>query len=222
MTEILHERPREKLARLGAQALKDKELLALLLRTGFKGKNSSELADEILSERDLTSFLNLPFEEMSRIKGIGASKASVIIAGFEISKRAICTDERILIKNARDALVHLYDIRKKQKEHLVVLYLNARNELIAKECVSIGTNNANIAHPREVFEPAVRFCANSIIIAHNHPSGDPSPSTQDLEVTKKLIDSGKILGIEVLDHIIVGYNKHYSISEKSKNIFTSK
>ncbi|MBU0951207.1 MAG: DNA repair protein RadC [Elusimicrobia bacterium] len=215
----MKEKPREKLTRLGAQGLKDNELLALLLRTGYKGKNVSVLADEILAKYPLTELLKLTYGELSALKGVGKSKAAGIIAGHEFSKRTINRPDKVIISKPQDVLVLLHGIRAKQKEHFVVLYLNARNELIHKEYISIGILNASIVHPREVFAPAIEHLASSIIVAHNHPSGDTTPSEDDNKLTKRLIESGKLLGIEVLDHIIVSEKEHFSFTSGADNLF---
>ncbi|OGS20814.1 MAG: hypothetical protein A3J83_07820 [Elusimicrobia bacterium RIFOXYA2_FULL_40_6] len=208
----MQEKPREKLTRLGAQGLKDKELLALLLRTGYKGKNVAVLADEIIGKYPLIELLKLTFEELSALKGVGKSKAAGIIAGHELAKRSTDKTDKIIISKPQDVLIQLHDIRTKQKEHFVVLYLNARNELLHKEFISIGILNASIVHPREVFAPAIERLASSIIVAHNHPSGDTTPSEDDRKLTKRLIESGKLLGIEVLDHVIVSEREHFSFT----------
>lgn len=217
----MKERPREKLSRLGPEGLKDKELLALLLRTGFKGKNVSVLADEILAKFPLNELLKLSYKELSNIKGVGKSKAAGIIAGYELAKRSISKSDCVIISKPQDVLNQIHDIRTKQKEHFVVLYMNARNELIHKEFISMGILNASIVHPREVFAPAIKHLSSSIILTHNHPSGDTTPSDDDCKLTKRLIEAGKLLGIEVLDHIIVSEKEHFSFSSSKNSLFES-
>jgi DNA repair protein RadC len=201
----LHERPREKIIERGPTGLKDKELLAIILRTGQAGKNVVELSEEILRKWPMKKLLAMQYEDMIRIRGIDASKACSLLAAFELVKRALKVEDNNLpaINSAKDAVAQLQELRHAKKEHFVVLYLNARNQLIYKETISIGTLNANLVHPREVFKPAIEHLAASIIVAHNHPSGGADPSAADLELTKRLKEAGKLIGIEVTDHLII-------------------
>lgn len=210
-----HERPREKLIEKGATALKDKELLAILLGTGRAGKNVIEVAAEILEKHKMKKLLALSYSEMAKIKGIGPAKATALLAAFEITKRALAVEDNNLpmINSAKDAVAQLQELRSAKKEHFIVLYLNARNQLIFKETISVGTLNASLIHPREVFEPAVRYLAAQVVIAHNHPAGDPSPSQEDLELTKQLVDAGKLLGIELKDHVVVSKTNFFSFAD---------
>ena len=212
------ERPREKLIKKGAKALKKEELLAILLRTGLKGKNALEVADDILVKYGDKKLLNASYEELRNIRGVGPTKAVQILAAIELGSRLFKekSEKEVYINSSEDAIKELAHIKENKKENFVVLYLDARNKLIYKETVSIGSLNANLVHPREVFEPAVRYLAAQIVLAHNHPSGDPEPSEDDLEITKRLVESGKILGIEVIDHIII--TKTGFISFKEKNL----
>lgn len=209
--------PREKLIERGVENLKDFELLAILLRTGRKGKTVLEVSREILKKYPIKKLLKLNYREISKIKGIGSAKACEILASFELTKRALEIEDGILpkINSAKEAVAQLQELRKMKKEHFVALYLNARNELVYKETVSIGILNASLIHPREVFKPAIDKLAVSVIIAHNHPSGDTKPSEDDIEITKRLKKAGEILGVEVLDHIIITENSCFSFeSEK--------
>jgi DNA repair protein RadC len=200
-----HERPREKLIEKGALNLRDRELLAIILRTGRAGKNVLEIADDILKKYSKKKILALEYKELSKIKGIGPEKACTLLAAFELTKRALKVEDNNLpyINSAKDAMAHLQDLRTAKKEHFVVMYLNARNQLVHKETISIGTLDANLVHPREVFKPAIDHLAASIIVAHNHPSGGAEPSAADIELTKRLKEAGKLLGIEIIDHIIM-------------------
>jgi DNA repair protein RadC len=212
-----HQMPREKLIERGVENLKDFELLAILLRTGRKGKTVLEVSREILKKYPIKKLLKLNYQEISKIKGIGSAKACEILASFELTKRALEIEDGILpkINSAKEAVAQLQELRKMKKEHFVALYLNARNELVYKETVSIGILNASLIHPREVFKPAIDKLAVSVIIAHNHPSGDTKPSEDDIEITKRLKKAGEILGVEVLDHIIITENSCFSFeSEK--------
>lgn len=210
-----HEMPREKLIEKGVKNLRDVELMAILLRTGIEGKNVLKVSGEILSKFPKKKLLSLDFEKLSKIKGIGPGKACLLLAAFELTKRALEVEDNNLpsINSAKDAVAQLQELRTAKKEHFIVLYLNARNQLAHKETVSIGTLNANLVHPREVFKPAIDCLAASVIIAHNHPSDDANPSDEDVEMTKRLKESGKILGIEILDHITVTKNTYYSLKE---------
>ena len=156
------------------------------------------------------------YQDLLKISGIDSAKAVTLLAAFELSKRVLEVNDTSspTISNAKDAVAQLTDLRDLKKEHFVVLYLNARNQLVHKETVSIGTLNANLVHPREVFEPAIKHSAANIIVAHNHPSGDSKPSEDDLEITKRLTEAGKIMGIEIADHIIVAKNSHLSFKEE--------
>lgn len=207
--------PREKLAKTGIASLKDEELLALILSTGYKGKNVLRLAKDILKEYPTTDFICIPLSKLKQIKGIGPVKASIIAAAVELVKRGL--DKNIIaIKKPTDILAYSVDIRDKRKEHFIAFYLNARNEILKRVVISIGTLNASLVHPREVFKPAIGRSVSSVIFVHNHPSGDPTPSEDDIKLTKRLTSAGEILGIEVLDHIIISKNDF--VSMKAKNL----
>ncbi len=210
------DRPREKLIAKGVENLKDSELLAILLRTGTIGKNVIEIASQILSKYSKKRLLQMTYNDLSKISGIDSAKATTLLAAFELSKRALEVNDTNLpvISDAKDAVAQLSDMRDLKKEHLVALYLNAKNQLVHKETISMGTLNANLVHPREVFEPALKYSAALIIAAHNHPSGDPKPSEDDLEVTKRLTEAGKMMGIELMDHVIISKNSYFSFKEE--------
>lgn len=210
------DRPREKLIAKGVDNLKDSELLAILLRTGTKGKNVIEIASQILSKNSKKRLLQMTYEDLAKISGIDSGKATTLLAAFELSKRALEVNDTNLpmISDAKDAVAQLSDMRDFKKEHFMVLYLNAKDQLVHKETISMGTLNANLVHPREVFEPAIKYSAAQIIVAHNHPSGDPKPSEDDLEITIRLTEAGKMMGIEILDHIIISKNSHFSFKEE--------
>ena len=210
------ERPREKLEKKGAQALHKKELLAIILRTGIEGKNVLQVAQDILSKYGDKKLIDVSYKELRNMRGVGPSKAAQVIASIELGKRLYKekVEKEIFINSSEDVLKEVNHIKENKKENFIVLYLDARNKLSHKETVSIGTLNANLVHPREVFEPAVRNLAAQIILVHNHPSGDPEPSEDDLEITKRLVEAGKILGIEVMDHIVVTKNGFFSFRER--------
>lgn len=208
------ERPREKLLRYGPEKLSNSELLAILLRTGQKGKNVVELAGGILKRHGAQNLPNLDIKTLKEFPGIGPAKACEIVACFELGKRLLQRKQAEIYLKPVDVWNELRDLRNHKKEHFVIFYLDSRNQEIKREIISIGSLNANLVHPREVFEPAVRNLAAQIILAHNHPSNDPEPSEDDLEITKRLVESGKILGIEVVDHIIVTKNGFLSFKQK--------
>lgn len=209
-------KPRERLIEKGPEALKDSELLAILLGSGYKGKNVLEVAKQILSSHSPEKLVNISFDKLRKLKGIGQAKACLIKAAFELSKRALKVEEDILpiIKTPKDVLNAVANIRRNKKENFVVLYLNARNQVIHKETISIGSLNASIVHPREVFQPAVSKLAASIILAHNHPSGDTTPSDDDIQLTKRMVKAGEIMGIEVLDHVVVSEKEYLSMKDE--------
>lgn len=200
-----HEQPREKLIEKGPENLRDGELMAVLLGTGIAGKNVLKVSEEILARYPKKKLLSLDYGKLSKIRGIGPAKACLLLAAFEITKRALNVEDNNLpiIGSAKDAMAQLQELRMAKKEHFVALYLNARNQLVHKELISIGTLNTSLVHPREVFKSAVDCLAANVIVAHNHPSGSTEPSADDIEVTKRLISAGKILDIPVIDHIIV-------------------
>lgn len=209
------DRPREKLIAKGQEALHTRELLAILLRTGMKGRHVLQVAEELLSRYPLSRLSKANVHDLREIPGIDQSKACAILAAMELGKRMGETGDRTIpvIETPADAVPLFSEIRDKQKEHFMVLYVNTRNQVILKEVISIGTLNASLVHPREVFEPAVRTLAAGILMAHNHPSGDAAPSDADIAVTKRMVEAGKLMGIEVLDHIIITKGKWYSFRD---------
>ena len=172
------ERPREKLISKGTQNLKDEELLAILLRTGREGKNVLELARQVLTKYPKKRLLKMQYEDLIKIKGINSAKACTILAAIELVKRALEKGEETLpiIRSTKDVIAQAVYMRDKTREHLMTIYLNARNEMIFKKPMFIGTLNANLVHPREIFQETLKQNAASVILVHNHPSGDPEPS----------------------------------------------
>ena len=210
------ERPREKLIQKGPENLKDEELLAILLGTGVEGKSVLEIAKQILRKYSKKRLFKMEYEDLSKIKGIGPAKACIILASQELVKRALKIQDETLpiIHSTKDVVAQAVYLRDKTREHLMTIYLNARNEMVwKKQSTFIGTLNASIVHPREIFAEALRQNAASIILVHNHPSGDPEPSQDDLEITKRLVEAGKIMGIDILDHIIITKSKVFSFKE---------
>ncbi len=207
-------RPREKLQRYGPSKLSNSELLAVILRTGKKGENVVEMAEKILRKFGTENLPNINFDELKKYPGLGATKTCEILACFELGKRLLKGKKSVLILSPKEVWEELKDIRDNKKEHFIIFYLDSRNQEIKREIISIGLLNANLVHPREVFEPAIRNLAAQIIVSHNHPSGDLEPSDEDLIITKRLVEAGKILGIEVIDHIIVAKDGFLSFKEK--------
>jgi DNA repair protein RadC len=209
------ERPREKLMQYGPEKLSNSELLAIILRSGTKEENVVELANKILKKFSVNELPNLTFDDLKDYPGLGPAKACEIVACFERGKRFLKDKKAQIYLTPKEVWEKLKDLRDHKKEHFVIFYLDSRNQEIKREIISIGTLNSSLVHPREVFEPAVRNLAAQIILAHNHPSGDPEPSEDDLEITKRLVESGKILGIEVVDHIIIAKTGFISFKEKN-------
>ena len=202
------DRPREKFLAKGPDALSKSELLAILIGSGIKGKNVKQLSEQIIKKYS-SNFLNLTVDDLLAISGIGEAKALQIISSLALVKRFY--DEKKpqenLVLTAKDAISLNSDLKEKKKEYLVCLFLNARNALIKKEIISIGTLDKSLVHPREIFGPAVELRSAGIILLHNHPSGDPEPSEQDKEIFDKIIKAGEIMGVNVLDFIIIGNEK---------------
>ena len=214
----LSERPRERLIHEGREYLSNQELLAIILRTGSKQESVLQLAQRVLHHFDGMQLLkDATIEELIEIKGIGTAKAVEICAALELGRRIsrIQTEERYIIRSPEDVSRYVMeDMRFLTQEHFVCLYLNTKNHVIHRQTIFVGSLNASIVHPRVVFKEALRRSAASLIALHNHPSGDPSPSQEDINVTKRLHESGKVLGIQLLDHIIIGDRKFVSLKEK--------
>lgn len=208
------ERPREKLAKYGPEKLSNSELLAILLRTGKKGENVVEMSNKILKKFGAENLPAANFNELKNYSGLGPAKACEIVACFELGKRLLKNKQTKIYLSPKEIWEELKELRNHKKEHFIVFFLDSRNQEIKQETISIGSLTANLVHPREVFESAIKHSAAHIIFSHNHPSGDPEPSEDDLLITKKLAQSGEILGIEVLDHIIVAQKGYFSFKEK--------
>lgn len=213
------ELPRERLIARGAGALSDAELLAILLRTGRAGENVLELARGIVArfrETGLHEILAMPCAEFARIPGIGTAKAATVLAALELGRRAQQTAvRRPRIREGADVAELLHPrFRAEKREHFLVLPLTAKNEVLMVADVSVGTLTNTLVHPREVFEPPIRCGAAHIILAHNHPSGDPAPSAEDHRLTRVLKDAGALLGIPVTDHVILGGEGFFSFAEE--------
>jgi len=214
----IHERPRERLEKLGAEALSDAELLAIILRTGTPGVSALGLANRVLFKfGDLKSVAVASLEQLCEIEGIGRTKAIQVKAAFDISKRLsqFRPEEKPAIRSSRDVFALLADeMRLQERECFKALYLDVKNRVKKVETISVGTLSASLVHPREVFKSAVRHNSAAVIVVHNHPTGDPTPSPHDTETTERLKAAGKVLGIDLLDHIIIGEGKYFSYKDK--------
>ncbi len=208
------ERPREKLIQYGPARLSNSELLAIILRSGKKGENVIDLANKILKKFKTENLPATSFDELKSFPGLGPVKACEILACFELGRRLLKGKVAGLYLKPEDVWKELRDIRDHKKEHFVIFFLDSRNQEIKREVISVGSLNANLVHPREVFEPAVKNLAAQVILAHNHPSGDAEPSEDDLKLNKRLVEAGEILGIQVIDHIIITKNGYLSFKEK--------
>jgi DNA repair protein RadC len=209
-------RPRERLLELGPGALSDGELLGLLFGIGSREKTAVELAQAVLSEASgLYGLYDVSIHELTEINGIGEAKACIILAAVELGRRIgqVRNPERPVVSSPADVERILRGrIANLDRENFVAMLLNIKNEVVETPTISVGTLSASLVHPREVFKPAIRASAASVILAHNHPSGKVEPSREDREVTVRLAEAAKILGIELLDHVIVG-DGHFSMKE---------
>jgi DNA repair protein RadC len=204
------ERPRQRLQKLGVEALREEELLALVFGTGYKGHSALDVARTVLARYPLNRLLSLTPLELQRIKGVGESRAARLLAGQELCRRLRQEDTAPTLRSVNDVVSQALELRDKKKEHLMAFFLNARHQLLAKEIISIGTLTASLAHPREIFFPAIGKAAAGVILVHNHPSGNPAPSEEDIRLTRRVSQAGQILGIDLLDHLIIAAEGCYS------------
>lgn len=214
----VEDRPRERLVKYGPEALSNAELVALIIRTGTKDENALMISNRILSQEQGLEFLSdSTIQELSKIYGIGYAKASQIKAAVELGKRLKNYKRNNITKincplDAAELVME--EMRHLRKEHLRVIFLNTKNIVLEIKDISMGSLNSSVVHPREIFSEAIRKSSASIIVCHNHPSGDPTQSQEDINITKRLYEVGKIIGIELLDHIIIGDNCYVSLKEK--------
>ena len=213
----MKEKPRERLLEYGVGSLSDSELLAIIIGKGTRKEGVISLANKLLREHNLETISKMSTQELINIQGIGLAKASQIRASFEINKRLRQEQQqKNTITNAQDVYEQCKEtIGQQDKEHFMILHLDTKNKVLKEEIIAIGTLNGALIHPREVFRSAIKEGANSIILVHNHPSGDPTPSQEDKEVTKLLQKAGKILNIKVLDHVIIGNKKWFSFESNN-------
>ncbi|WP_442896591.1 RadC family protein [Enterococcus sp. 5H] len=211
--------PRERLEEVGEKALSNQELLAILLRTGSKNTHVMEVASKFLNYfSHLYELKNATLTEMMDVKGIGRIKAIELRAAIEFGYRIQQSTQLKLGKVSSSYQIAqnlMNELQDFQQEHLVCLYLNTKNEVIKQETVFKGSLNQSVAHPREVFRSAVKYSAARLILAHNHPSGNPTPSESDINFTRRMQKCGKMMGIEVLDHIIIGQQVYISMREEN-------
>lgn len=212
------DRPRERLARLGPEALSNAELIAILLRVGMEGENAVQVGQRLLNTfGGIRGLHRATLAEVVRERGVGRAKASAIKAAIELGRRLSleAPEERPTINSPADAarLVQ-YEMQALEKEHLRVILLDTRNHVIEIKEIYRGSLNASVVRVAEVFTPAIRRNAASLVVVHNHPSGDPSPSPEDVQITQSLVQAGGLLEIEVLDHIIIGQGRFVSLKER--------
>ena len=216
----IDDRPGEKLINNGAAALTDSELLAILIGSGTQEKSALDIARDLTADNGILKNIALVHDvkELAKTKGLGRAKAALIIAALELGRRIASAEPlvRDSITSPEDGVALLMPrLRYESKEHFLVVLLNSKNKVLDVEQISEGSLNSSVVHPREVFAPAVLHHAAAILTAHNHPSGDPTPSKEDKDLTNTLVQAGKYMGIPVLDHIIIGDAKYFSFKEHS-------
>lgn len=213
------ERPREKMINYGSNTLSNAELIAILIGSGNAKKNAIELSSEIINNfGGLIALTDITHEELTSIRGIGDAKACNILAALELNKRvsAYALKKRLKITSPNDVCnIFMDELRYDKKEKFIIVLLNTKSEIISKELISIGNLNSSIVHPREVYKYAIKKSAASVLFIHNHPSGNPDPSKNDKNITKRLTEVGEIIGINVVDHIIIGNNRYFSFKENN-------
>lgn len=211
------ERPRERLKNIGVDNLSNTELMSIILKSGTVNKNVTELATELLNSYTLSDLKNISINGLKKIKGIGEVKAIELLATIELGKRIFIQNEKTLetYTNPKDIWEKTkYLFKDIKQEYLYALYFDNKQRLIEKKLLFIGTVNQSVVHPREIFKEAVQRGSANIIICHNHPSGDPTPSNEDIDVTLRIKQCGDLMGIKLLDHIIIGNSNYISLKEK--------
>ena len=211
-------KPRENAKKYGIEALSYQELIAIILRTGNKDKHVLDLSNEVLLNFDnLFELKTATIEELKEIEGIGPAKAIEIQAAIELGKRLTIEERQKkgqILSSVDLAEQLILEMKDYEQEHFMVLYLNAKNEVIKKKTLFIGSLNQSVAHPREIFKIAVKTSTARMIIVHNHPSGNPNPSKQDIAFTERIVECGRLMGIDILDHLIIGENSYISLKEE--------
>ena len=216
----LNDRPRERMITVGASNISNEELLAILLKTGTVDSSAKTVAANILKQiGDIHNLQNLNLEQLKKVNGIGTAKACIVLAAVELSRRINSSIDKIndLKIDSTDLVYKYYSniLSNKKQEYFYCIYLDNKKKVITDKNLFIGTINGSVVHPREIFKEAVINSASSIICVHNHPSGVVMPSKEDKELTKRIVQLGKIMGIPVIDHIIIGKNKYYSFYENN-------
>ncbi len=209
-------RPREKLIQRGARSLSDTELLAILLGSGIRGRNVLGVANRLLRLSSKKGLQSLQFRDFMEERGVGEAKGCTILAAIELGRRLFSKENDHLpkVESPQIAFELTRDLAEHKKEYFVSLYLNAKNQVLKRETISIGSLFSNMVHPREVFAPALEVSAAAIVLAHNHPSGDPEPSPEDRRLTERLVEAGKLMGVEVLDHLVIARKGFVSFQER--------
>lgn len=214
----INKRPREKLIKYGSKSLNTEELIALIIRTGNKSDTAIDLANNLMHKtKGLKGIIDYTPEEFMQYKGIGKAKSTQLCAVVELSKRINQSKlrEKINLNTPKEVVSLLMsEMRHLKQEHLYAILMDIKNKMIAKVLITKGGLANSVVHPREVFKKAIKKSCASLIVVHNHPSGDPTPSKNDIKITKRLSSAGKILGIELLDHVIIGDGKYVSLKEK--------
>lgn len=210
------EKPREKLRKHGPAALKNHELIAVILGSGTRKEGILELSQRIMSQYgNQAIFSEGDVGKVEKVLGLSPVRACQVVAAFELGRRLFGRQYEVFLRSPEEVFQYARDIARLKKEHFRGLYLDTRNKLLKDEIISIGTLNTSLAYPRDVFSPALENHAAAVILIHNHPSGDPSPSKDDIELTKRIYQASKILEIDFLDHVIIGDERYVSLKEKT-------
>jgi DNA repair protein RadC len=213
-----NERPRERLRTYGANALSTSELLAILLRTGVQGENVLQLAMRLLADHGgLSGLAKASFDELGKLKGVGPAKVTQLKAAFELGRRLLveAPDERPQIRSPADAAnLVMLEMGLLEQEHLRLILLDTKNRVVEMPTVYIGNLNTSVIRVGELFRQALRVNCAGMIVVHNHPSGDPTPSPEDVRVTERIVEAGKLLDIDVLDHLVIGWHRYVSMKER--------
>jgi DNA repair protein RadC len=217
------EKPREKLKKYGPASLKNYELMAVILGKGTRREGILELSKRIMSQYgDQAVFSQGDVDTLEKVLSLSPVQACQVVATFELGKRLFMKPPEVFLRSPEEVFEYAKDMARLKKEHLRGLYLDTRNKLIRDEVIAIGTLNASLAHPREIFHPAIESHAAAIILVHNHPSGDPSPSKDDIELTEQVYKASRIIEIDILDHVIIGGQDYCSLKERTEIWHTQK
>lgn len=220
----LQERPRERFKKYGAKSLSNEELLSIIMRTGTREKSVKDLSLDILNTININDFANINYNTLKNIKGIGEVKAITIICAIEFGRRVYSREDSVVQIKSGDDVYNLIkgDLEYELQEKFLTIYLDNRNNVLDKKIMFIGTVNNSTVHLRDVFREAVKLNCSNIIIAHNHPAGSLTPSYEDLYLTSEFIKVGKLMNINVIDHIIIGKNNYCSLRESNGDLFAYK